>query len=469
MRVQSLLPIVLVAGWIASCSETNPPDDTWTPPVDVVRRDVQGNTDVPPGTDVPIPPGMDVPPGTDVPIPPRMDVPTVRDVVTPADVPADRAAPGCTLGTLPTLTTTSVAGAATFDHPIFVTQAPGSSDTLWVVERSGRIRLVRGGAILPTPFLDVSSRIATSTARGEECGLLGLAFHPDYVTNGRFFVYYCSSGTRTDVLAEYHRGATADVADGAEVRRLVALTDPEGNHNGGMLAFGPDRFLYASIGDGGGAGDVHGTYGNGLNTSVLFGKILRLDVDNVAGMFAAAGNPFSGASGLPQIWAYGLRNPWRFSFDRMTGDLYIGDVGQGAVEEIDVQAGGAPGGQNYGWRAYEGTSVYSAAEMSRATTRVDPIVAVPHGSGAVPVRAACAIVGGYAYRGAAIPGLRGVYLYTDHCSTDVAALRWCGGSMIAGNVRVLTVPNGTSAFGQDNAGEMYIVNIDGTVRRITAM
>ena len=284
------------------------------------------------------------------------------------------------------------------------------SDTLWVVERRGRIRLVRGGAVLGTDFLDIRGRVLDDE---QERGLLGLAFHPGYATNGRFFVFYTAdeSGTPT-IIAEYGRSAgDPDVADTTEVRRLVDLNDPEWNHNGGMIAFRSDGFLYAAIGDGGGGGDAHGPIGHGLNRTTLFGNILRLDVDDAAGDFAAAGNPFTMPTGLPQIWAYGLRNPWRFSFDRSTGDLYMGDVGENAWEEINVTPIGDGGGQNYGWRAYEADTVFDPGLTSMVSPHASPAVSISQSSDPIFGSGACAVIGGYVYRGAAIAGLDGWYFY----------------------------------------------------------
>ncbi len=365
--------------------------------------------------------------------------------------------PACEAPVLPGLAAEEIAPGS-FSSPLFVTQAPGSTDTLWVVQRGGRIRLVRGGSVVGD-FLDVSGRITTG---GGEQGLLGLAFHPDYETNGRFFIYYTASGGGNAVVAEYGVSSDPDVADTTEVRRLVDIPEPQGNHNGGNLAFGPDGFLYAGTGDGGGSCDSHGDPGNGQDTDVLLGKLLRLDVDNTGGDFAAAGNPFASGGGLPQIWAYGLRNPWRFSFDRATGELYIADVGQGEWEEVDVQPASSSGGENYGWRAYEGFELSSVsgcdASGAGSVTQTEPVLAYAHMSSTETLRGACSITGGYVYRGSAIPELRGVYLYGDYCSNDIGAFRYCEGSVM-GDQRVSDLRStggGISSFGEDNAGELYM-------------
>ncbi len=368
--------------------------------------------------------------------------------------------PPCGNPSPPALATEPISG-GTFNSPVYVTQAPGSTDTLWVVQRGGRIRLVRDGSTLGTDFLDIGGRI---TAGGEQ-GLLGLAFHPNYASNGRFFVYYTASGGGNNVVAEYHVSSDPDVADESEIARLIDQPDGEGNHNGGMITFGADGFLYVAMGDGGGGCDGHGGDGNGQNTNSFFGKLHRLDVDNAAGNYAAAGNPFAGGGGLPQIWAYGLRNPWRFSFDRLTHDLYIGDVGQDRWEEIDIAPASSTGGENYGWRYYEGDvrndsamgSCPSAGFMS--ITHAEPVFVIPHGSGSAVIRSACSITGGYVYRGTAIPDLRGTYVFGDNCSGDVAGLKWCDDAL-HGPVRIGDISSaggGLASFGEDNAGELYMV------------
>lgn len=380
--------------------------------------------------------------------------------------PAQDAAPPplCGPPIIPPLATENIAGSDTFRDPVSVVQAPGSTDTLWVVEQRGRIQLVRGGATVGT-FLDITSDVDF----GGERGLLGLAFHPDYASNGRFFVYYNPSSENVDVVAEYGVTADPDVASSTEVARLVAQDSQESNHNGGGLAFSPiDGMLYAGLGDGGGGGDDHGAIGNGLNLNILLGKILRLDPDNAAGDYAAAGNPFSAPTGLPQIWAYGIRNPWRMTFDQLTGDFYIGDVGQNQWEEIDIQPASSTGGENYGWRAYEGLSVFRMGDVGEVPVHTEPVLVVEHDSDPL-LRGACSIAGGYVYRGSAIPELQGVYFFGDYCSNDIAAFRWCEGSVMgAQRVEDLRLTGGAlAAFGQDNAGEIYIVNLrSGEVLRV---
>ncbi|RLB56301.1 MAG: glucose dehydrogenase [Deltaproteobacteria bacterium] len=402
-------------------------------------------------------------------------VPT--DSGTPADTgPADTGTPPpCDATPLPSLATQPVAAPATLDRPLYVAPAPGNSDTLWVVQRGGQIVLVRGDAIVGT-YLDVSDRIGTSTDRGEERGLLGLAFHPDYASNGRFFIYYTSDESpMKDVVAEYGVSGDADVANNAEVRRLVAIDDSQGNHNGGMLAFGPDGFLYVGVGDEGGGCDNHGDPGNGQSLDTLFGKILRLDVDNMAGDFVAAGNPFESGGGLPQIWSYGLRNPWRFSIDQTNGDMYIGDVGQNEIEEISIDPGTSTGGENFGWRFFEAdrqSSVSGCDDTGADTiTHHEPAVVIQQDSDTELLRGSCSITGGYVYRGSAIPDLQGQYLFGDWCSRDVASLRYCEGA-VASTERAMdltSVAGGLASFGQDQAGELYLVFLgDSEIHKIVA-
>jgi glucose/arabinose dehydrogenase len=379
------------------------------------------------------------------------------------------AEPPCGAPTLPPLDTVAVAGGTRFSSPVGLTFAPGDRGAVYVVERAGRIRRVAPDGTV-TEFANLTGAIGTAPSGNDERGLLGLAFHPDYARNGRFFVGYTPTrGGGVNVVAEYARmpGSSPPVAAPGEVARLVAQDDPAGNHNGGWVAFGPDGFLYAALGDGGSGGDPYGPIGNGQNLDTLLGKILRLDVDAAARGYAAAGNPFASGGGRPQIWAYGLRNPWRNSFDRATGDLWLADVGQGAREEIDFQPARSRGGENYGWRAFEGTATYDATLAATVTHHTPPIHDYRHGSDAV-LSGGRSVVGGYVYRGAALPGLRGTYLFGDTFSEHVAALRYCDGTL-HGPVRVpdlRALASTLVSFGEDEAGELYLVYLDGTVLRI---
>lgn len=361
------------------------------------------------------------------------------------------------------VTATSIADHS-FERPVYLTQPPGEDDKLYVLEKDGRILVVEAGEVLEEPFMDIRDLVGTGH---NERGLLGLAFHPDYQKNGRFFIYYTPEDAHKNVTAEW----TIEDGEAREVRRLVEPIDPEGNHNGGMIAFGPDGYLWVGIGDGGGAGDRHGEIGNGLDTATLFGSLLRLDVDAPDRDFAAEGNPFVGTDGKDQIWAYGLRNPWRFSFDRKTGELYIGDVGQNEVEEISYAPADAKPPLNYGWRAYEGNTIYDDDLTDRVEDHAAPIVTFQHGSQEPPIRNGCSVTGGYVYRGDAAPGLRGAYLYGDFCSQDVAVFRYCDGNVV-GHSRVPGLRgqgSGLGSFGEDNAGNVYLLyHNDGKVKRIVA-
>jgi len=347
--------------------------------------------------------------------------------------------------------------------PIHVTHAPGADD-LYVVEQRGRVRRVAPDGTV-SDFVDISDDVDY----GGERGLLGMAFHPDYMSNGRFFLYYTPNG-RTPYGSHNHVGEfrrlDATSGDPTEVRSIFTVDDPNPTHNGGMIAFGPDGHLYVGTGDGGGGGDRHGPNGNGLNVDSVLGKLLRLDVDREAEMFAAVDNPFVGMAGDDRIWAYGLRNPWRFSFDRLTGDIYIGDVGQGLWEEIDFQPASSRGGENYGWRAWEGFERYSGSDMSDLAlvpVHTEPITVYPRSGD--PVINGRAVTGGYVYRGDAIPALHGWYFYADFISGEVAALKVCEGAAV-GQQAVPSLSGGNvSSFGEGNDGELYIVGFN-FVRRI---
>ncbi|PFG73644.1 PQQ-dependent sugar dehydrogenase [Tepidiforma thermophila] len=370
-----------------------------------------------------------------------------------APSPAPTPAP---LPPLPGIVVERVAGG--LQRPTFVTGAGDGSGRLFVLEKRGTIRIVRDGAVLPEPFLDIRSRVTSS---GNEQGLLGLAFHPRFAENGRFFVYYTAADGGANTLAEFRVSSTdPDRADPASARVLLAIPDRYSNHNGGMLAFGPDGYLYIALGDGGGAGDPLRA---GQDLANPLGAILRIDVDAppASGLAYAIppDNPFLGREGArPEIWAYGLRNPWRFSFDRQTGDLWIADVGQNAREEVNFQPAGSPGGQNYGWSIMEGTNCYRPASGCDRTGLTLPVFEYTHSDG-------CSITGGYVYRGAAFPALRGAYLAADYCTGAAWAIRRQGETFRAD--RLPDFPTGISSFGEDDAGELYIVRDQpGTLERL---
>ena len=341
------------------------------------------------------------------------------------------------------------------DHPVLVTNAGDAR--LFVVEQTGRIRIVSDGTLLATPFLDLSSQISS----GGERGLLGLAFHPGYATNGRFFVYYTRSDGDIQV-SEFARSAgdANRAAAGSERPILRIEHSTYSNHNGGMLAFGPDGYLYIGTGDGGGGGDP---LGSGQNIDSRLGKLLRLDVDTASPSIAydvPPTNPFVGTAGDDLVWSYGLRNPWRFSFDRANGDLWIGDVGQGAWEEVDVARSAAGGGRglNFGWNVLEGDHCYNATTCVR-TGKTAPIAEYPHGTGD------CAITGGFVYRGSVSPLLIGRYLFGDYCSGRIWSLVASGPSPQA-EVLLTDTSLQISSFGEDAAGEVYVVALGGTIYHI---
>lgn len=368
---------------------------------------------------------------------------------------------GCAMGDLPGLALEDVASG--LSQPLLAVTAPGEPNRIYVIEKEGTIAVIEDGTVLAERFLDVTDDIAS----GGERGLLGLAFHPDYAENGRFFVYYTPPG-RNQVVEFARESVDPPRAANGVVATLMDVPDPESNHNGGMITFGPGDYLYVATGDGGGSGDDHGEFGHGLDRNTLFGAILRLDVDAPGEDYAAAGNPFTPPEGLPQIYHYGLRNPWRVSFDRAEGDLYIADVGQNEFEEVSVIPSGTPGGRNLGWRAYEGLSVFDADNVDRVPEHFEPAIVYAHSDIDAPTGGGSSITGGYVYRGSAIPALNGWYLYADFNAPNIAAMAWCDGT-VEQHVTALTVQSGIAGFGEDANGEILVTNLNGGwVRRIVA-
>ncbi|MEW6543785.1 MAG: PQQ-dependent sugar dehydrogenase [Nitrospirota bacterium] len=327
-------------------------------------------------------------------------------------------------------------------NPLFVTHAGDGSGRLFIVEQPGRIRIVRNGRLRERPFLDLTGRVRF----GEERGLLGLAFHPAYVRNGRFVVNYTRAPDGATVIAEYRVSEDSDLALQTE-KVLLVVPQPYPNHNGGMAEFGPDGYLYAGLGDGGAGGDPEN---RGQNRQELLGKILRIDVDRGTPYAIPPDNPFAAGGGRPEIFALGFRNPWRFSFDRATGALWVADVGQDDWEEVDLVR---PGG-NYGWRIMEGAHCFLPRTGCPTEGLVLPVAEYANRG------SRCSIIGGYVYRGSRIKGLVGVYVYGDYCSGEIFGLR-------DGQPQVL-LSSGLkiSSFGQDQAGELYVVGHEGTVNRI---
>ena len=333
------------------------------------------------------------------------------------------------------------------NQPIFVTNAGDGSNRLFIVERAGLVRIFKDGALLAMPFLDIRSLVNDSSS---ERGLLALAFHPNYETNGVFYTAYTDENGSL-VLSRFFRfAADPDLANPNSGLALLTIPHPVNtNHNGGTLAFGPDGYLYWSTGDGGGGGDLPN---NAQNLNSLLGKILRLDVnrrDPGLNYFIPRSNPFYGmANRRGEIWAYGLRNPWRISFDRGTGDLFIGDVGQNALEEIDFQPAGSPGGQNYGWRVMEGTQCFNPSSGCDQSGKVLPVAEYSHALG-------CSVTGGYIYRGALYPDMQGRYFYGDFCSGLTFSLY---NDPVNGwtSAQVTDSPYQITTFGEDEHGELYL-------------
>jgi glucose/arabinose dehydrogenase len=336
--------------------------------------------------------------------------------------------------------------------------SPRGDSRLFVVQKGGRIRIIRNGVVNSQAFLDLSGHVTT----GAEQGLLGIAFDPAYASNGRFVVNYTDLNGDTRISA-FHVSADPDVADASSESVLLPVAQPFANHNGGQLAFGPDGFLYIGLGDGGSGGDP---MGNGQSLATLLGKILRIDLNGGSPYSVPAHNPFAATAGPAQrgeIWSYGLRNPWRFSFDRANGDLYIGDVGQNAFEEIDVSpaAAGAGRGLNFGWNRTEGTHCYpNAAASCDRTGLTPPVLDYSHDDG-------CSVTGGYVYRGTAIPSLVGSYFYADYCGGWVRSFRFADGKATDRQEWSALSPGGSiTSFGQDAAGELYVLTSEGGVYRI---
>ncbi len=339
--------------------------------------------------------------------------------------------------------------------PVYVTHAGDGSSRLFVVEKRGAIRILAGGQANPAPFLDIRSIVGS---RGSEQGLLSVAFHPDYATNGLLFVNYTDTNGNT-VVARYRVSDDPDLADPHSARIILTLDQPAANHNGGLLLFGPDGYLYIGAGDGGRGGDP---WGNAQNHQVLLGKMLRLDVDSGEPYGIPPDNPFVADPAVrDEVWALGLRNPWRYSFDRTTGNLYIADVGQNKWEEIDFQPARSPGGANYGWNIMEGTHCFSPSTNCDSTDLVLPIAEYGHDVG-------CSVTGGYVYRGSAYAAMAGAYFYGDFCSGRIWALyrnrdgEWRTTKLLDSGLSI-------SSFGEDEAGELYVTDLgDGRLFRLAA-
>ncbi|MBI5353902.1 MAG: PQQ-dependent sugar dehydrogenase [Chloroflexi bacterium] len=331
-------------------------------------------------------------------------------------------------------------------RPVDIKSADDGSGRIFIIEKYGTIRIFENEQLLASPFLDISDRVNDS---GNEMGLLGLAFHPDYEQNGFFYVNYTGAGGNT-FISRFH--AADNIADPSSEKILLTVNQPFSNHKGGALAFGQGGYLYIGLGDGGSGGDP---FGNGQNLNTLLGKILRIDVNNGDPYAIPADNPFVNTAASPEIWGYGLRNPWRFSFDRVTGDLYIGDVGQNAWEEIDFVPRGQ-GGLNFGWNYIEGNHAFSGNPPA-SDQLTYPVAEYNHALG-------CSITGGYVYRGA-MPEWNGIYLYGDYCFGTIWGLILSNGEW----QNQVTFETGVTitSFGQDESGEMYFSSDNGNIYRLT--
>lgn len=346
------------------------------------------------------------------------------------------------------------AAAAGFHRPIYATHAGDGTGRLFVLEQSGKIWILEDDARMPVPFLDVSALISPNalSQRYTEQGLLGLAFHPDYASSGAFFIYYTDLAGDTVVARYQVMPGQPYLAEPSSGKIIFQLSQPYGNHNGGHIEFGPDGYLYIALGDGGAANDPLGA---GQNRGMLLGSILRLDVDSAFPYAIPPDNPFvDDAAARDEIWAYGLRNVWRFSFDRATGDIYLADVGQNQWEEVNFQPASSRGGENYGWNVYEANTIFAGGS---APNHVAPFFAYSHSLG-------CSVTGGDVYRGGTIAALQAAYLFGDYCTGRIWA-SWRDSSLTWRTIELMKTNMAISSFGEDEAGEVYVIDYAGALYR----
>lgn len=384
-------------------------------------------------------------------LPPTAAAPTAAATEAPTDVPTDvppTAAPTAAAAVTPILAP-MVEG---LEQPTYLAAAVDGSGLLYVTEQAGRIRVIRDGALVEAPFLDITDRVGSS---GNEQGLLSLVFAPDFAQSRKAFINYTDAAGDT-VIAGVLVAPDGLTADPASEWQVLKIGQPYSNHNGGQLKFGPDGMLYIGMGDGGSAGDPQNL---AQNVSDLLGKMLRIDVSAStadAPYAVPADNPSFGPDAKPEIWAVGLRNPWRFSFDRASGDMFIADVGQNAVEEVNMQPAASRGGENYGWKLREGFEEYAGPNSDAFT---DPVWQYAHGEDG------CSVTGGYVYRGSALPQLVGAYIYADYCSGKIWALRG-GADGQWTNEALFDTAYSITSFGEGADGELFVIDREGTIYRL---
>ncbi len=446
-----LASAMLILALLAACTGPGAAPTATLPPADTQPASpppAEGPTRVPP---VELPPGVAAEtPASAIMLTPSMDPSGVATLPLPEETDAPAAQDATQFPNPENYVWQQVT--VGLQTPINMETAFDGTGRLFINEKPGRIRILQSGELLEQPFLDITDRVG---AGGSEQGMLGLAFHPQYEENGRFFVHYSDRNGDT-VLSRFQVSASdPNQADPASEVILLQQSQPYANHNGGQLAFGPDGYLYFGLGDGGSAGDPQN---NAQSLETLLGKILRLDVDSSDTYAIPTDNPFQGGKAKPEIWAYGLRNPWRFSFDQRTQDLYIADVGQNQWEEIDYLPAGSPGGTNFGWRFKEGTHAYEGGAPADSLL-VDPVYEYDHSFG-------CSITGGYVYRGQNLPEWQGIYIFGDYCSGRIWGLMRQNDQWVA--QQMFQTGGGLTAFGQDEAGEVYIVEANGVISRLDA-